>query len=357
MAERPAGRLRQETGHALITALIATALLLPLGAFAVLQARLDFLVQHYTRAASETFVVAESGLEHALADLARDPRFDRLLAGPDRRAGTPDDGEYPFAAPPPAFFPAAPFRYDVRVAAQAADRIEIVSRGYGQLASVRGVAAAVVRSALPYLPGAIASDAAVVDLLFGAGWRIEGVAGLPAVAVGSAEAADRLSAQLDADQWARLAGPGGAPAIGVAAIPAFDALLGAATRRSDMRAIGADVGGALGDGLFLAAGGTRLRDVSGSGVLVVDGPLEIDGTFAFEGLIATSAGVAVDPAASVAITGSLVQGPRGGALLLRGNGRLIYDERVATRLATSYPGLLPSRARVTGWRELADENG
>src|SRR5512139_249660 len=94
---RPTAR---EDGHALLTALVATALLLPLGAFAVLQARLDFLVQHYTRAASEAFAVAESGLEHARADLARDPRFERLLAGPDRRAGTADDGEYPFAQPP-----------------------------------------------------------------------------------------------------------------------------------------------------------------------------------------------------------------------------------------------------------------
>ena len=345
MAERQHTHRNRENGHALITALIATALLLPLGTFAVLQARLDFLVQHHTRAASETFAVAESGLEHALADLTRDPRFDRLLAGPDRRTGTPDDGEYPFAAAPPTFFPAAPFHYDVRVAMQAADRVEVVARGYGQLVSIRGVAAAVQRSALPYLPGALASDAPVVDLLLGADWHLDG-AGLPAVAVGSTEAADRLRSQL-----------AGAADIGVAAIPAFDALLGAASRRADARLIGGDVGGALGEGLFLASGATRLRDVTGSGILLVDGPLEIDGSLAFEGLIATSSGVAVDPDASVGITGALLQGPRGGALLLRGSGRLAYDERVAARLATVYPGLLPSRAKITGWRELPDENG
>jgi len=61
--------------------------------------------------------------------------------------------------------------------------------------------------------------------------------------------------------------------------------------------------------------------------------------------------------ASVGITGALLQGTRGGALLLRGSGRLAYDERVAARLATVYPGLLPSRAKITGWRELPDENG
>ena len=69
--------LHAQSGHALLTTMIAAACLLPLGAFAAMQARLDFLVQHYTRTALETFVVAESGLEHALADLALDPRFDR----------------------------------------------------------------------------------------------------------------------------------------------------------------------------------------------------------------------------------------------------------------------------------------
>jgi hypothetical protein len=67
--------------------------------------------------------------------------------------------------------------------------------------------------------------------------------------------------------------------------------------------------------------------------------------------------VAVDPGASVDITGSLLQGSRGGPLLLHGRGRLTYDDGVAARLATIYPGLLPSRAKLTGWRELADESG
>ena len=350
-------RWREERGHALITALLATAVLLPLGAFAVMQARLDFLVQHYTRAASETFAVAESGLEHARADLARDPRFERLLAGPDRRAGTADDGEYPFAQPPPAFFPAAPFRYDVRVAPQAADRVEIVARGYGPLGTVRGVAAAVQRVALPYLPGALASGAPVVDLLLGADWRIDGAADAPALAVASTDAAEQVAAGLDADERARLNGPGGPPSLGVAAIPDLDALLAVAASRPETRALAGDVAGALGDGLFVAARGLRLRDVTGSGILLVDGPLDIDGTFAFTGLVAAAGGVAVGPTAAVDLSGCLLQGARGGALLLRGRGRLAFDQGIAAALAAAYPGLLPSRARVTGWRELADANG
>jgi hypothetical protein len=355
MAERD--RLGAEGGQALVTALIATALLLPLGAFAVMQARLDFVLQHHTRVASETFAVAESGLEHARADLARDPRFERLLAGPDRRAGTADDGEYPFAQPPPAFFPAAPFRYDVRVAPLGADHVEIVSRGSGPLGAVRGVAAAVQRIAVPYLPGALAAVDPAVDLLLGADWRIDGGADVPAVAVASGEAAERLAAGLDADGRSQLNGPGGPPSLGVAAIPDVEALLAAAAARPEARALGGEASGAIGDGLFLAADGVRLRDLTGGGMLLVDGSLEIDGAFAFTGLVAASGGIAVAPTATVDLTGCLLQGARGGPLLLHGRGRLAYDELVAGALAAAYPGLLPSRARVTGWRELADANG
>lgn len=355
-------RLGQE-GHALLTALIATALLLPLGAFAVMQARLDFLIAHHTRAASETFAVAEAGLDHALADLARAPRFERLLAGPDRRAGTGDDGEYPFAQPPPAWFPAAPFRYEVRVAARAADRVEIESRGYGPLGALRGVAAAVERSPLPYLPAALASEGEPLDLLFGAGWRIDGAAGVdgapdvPALAVASGAVAEQLAGQLTAGEAARLRGPGGTPSLGVAPLPDVAALLAAAARRADAQAVPADAGGALGDGLFLAGAGLRLRDASGSGILLVDGPLTIDGPLSFDGIIAATGGIAVDEGATVTLRGVLLQGRPGGPLLLRGDGHLSYDQRIVDRLAARYAGLLPNRARVTGWRELPDAAG
>lgn len=347
-------RRRGERGQALLTALIATALLLPLGAFAVMQARLDFLVQHHTRAASETLAVAESGLEHARADLARDPRFERLLAGPDRRAGTADDGVYPFAQPPPAVFPAAPFHYDVRVAPVTADRVEVVARGWGPLGTVRAVAVAVERAPQPCLPAALASGAAVVDLLLGADWRIAGAGDVPALAVADAATAERLSAALDADARRHLVGPGGPPSLGVAAIPDVDALLAAAARHADARTLPGDAGGALGDGLFLAPAGLRLRDVRGSGILLVDGPLEIDGAFAFTGLVAATGAVSTTATAAVDIAGALLQSPRSGSLLLRGSGRLAYDERVVGALGSAWAGLLPSRARVTGWRELPE---
>lgn len=353
----------QERGHALLGALIATALLLPLGGFAVMQARLDFLVQHHTRAAAEALAIAEAGLEHALADLVRDPRFERLTLGPDGQAGTGDDGAYPFVLAPPAWFPAAPARYEVRVATLAADRVEIVSRGYGALGSARGVAAAVLRGAVPYLPGAVATAATTPDLLLGAGLHLAGAAGdgahpdVPALAAGSGEVVEQLGRRLTAAEQRRITGPGGPPSIGVAAIPDLAPLFERARGRRDVQMLAGVTSGALGDGVFIATGALRASDLSGSGVLLVDGPLELTGTLAFEGLIAVRGDVRADADGAITLVGALLQGPPGEALLLRSAGRIAYDQRVAERLAEAFPGLLPVRARVTGWRELPDAQG
>jgi hypothetical protein len=102
---RAARRLAAHDGHALLTTMMAAASSVPLAAFTAMQARLDWMVQNHTRIALQTFTVADSGLEHALADIEADPRFDRLLDGPDRQAGTGDDGEYPFLQPPPRVLP------------------------------------------------------------------------------------------------------------------------------------------------------------------------------------------------------------------------------------------------------------
>ncbi|MDX2166980.1 MAG: hypothetical protein SF182_07955, partial [Deltaproteobacteria bacterium] len=146
-------------------------MLLPLGAFAVMQARLDALIAQRTRLAAVTLAVAESGLEHALADLTADPRFVRLTLGPDGRAGTADDGEYPFALAPGSW-PAAPYRYEVRVVTGSADRAEIVSRGFGPFGALRGVAASVQRGSTPQLAAALAAEAPRLAVRLDDGWRL-----------------------------------------------------------------------------------------------------------------------------------------------------------------------------------------
>jgi len=355
-------RLRTQSGQALLITMLAAACLLPLGAFAAMQARLDYLIQHHTRTALETYVIAESGLEHALADFAADARFERLLAGPDRQAGTGDDGEYPFAEPPPAFFPHEPFRYEVRVAAQSADDLEIRARGYGPFGATRMVVATVRRSALPYLPGAVSLALPEVDVALGADFRVNGVEaspgdpGLPALALDGAAAAGALAARLPAGAAAQLVGRGGSPSIAGAALPSAEALADVAGRRAEAHGLGADVSGALGEGLFVSPTSLRLVDASGSGILIVNGALELSGTSSFAGLIVALGDVRLDPTGSAAIDGGLMMGRSGRVLALRGGGHIAYDARVIAQIDAMFAGLLPRAARVTGWRERAEES-
>ena len=349
-----------QRGQALISALLTTAVLLPLGAFAVMQARLDAQLAQRTRTAAETLAVAESGLEHALAELGRDPRYERLLLGADGRAGTSDDGEFPFATPPPAAFPAAPFRYEVRVAAIDAEHLELTARGVGPFGAVRAVAAALRRAALPYFAGAVASDAPLLELQLGDGWRLEGATSdtthpaVPALAVRGEDVAAAVLAALPAGAAARLLGPGATPSLRATAIPSGAALIEAARQRSDVRSVIGTVGGGLGDGLFLSPGALRLSDASGSGILLVDGPLELGGAVSFAGRIVVNGDVRGDAGATVAIDGGLLQGAAGRALVLRGTGMVRYDARIAAALGAAYPTLLPRPAQITGWRELAE---
>jgi hypothetical protein len=353
----PRRRRPGEHGHALITTMIAAACLVPLGAFAAMQARLDALVQHYTRAAVETFAVAESGLEHALADFTADPRFERLLAGPDRQAGTGDDGEYPFRQAPPEFFPHAPFRYQVRVAARPPDAIEIHARGSGPMNATRVVVATVRRSAVPFVPGALALAARDGELSLGTGFAISGVEagpddpGLPAVAVDGADAAAALAARLPSDAAARLVGRGGSPSIAGTSLPSAAALAAAAANRAGAQVLNGEAHGALGDGLFVSPTALRLSDVSGSGVLVALGALDLGGTTTFSGLIIALGDVRADLGSNATIAGAVMVGAAGAVVSLRGNGGIGYDARVIAGIDAAFPGLLPRQARVTGWRE------
>jgi len=353
MDERAEGtarrRLRTDRGYALISVLLTTAVLLPLGAFAVMQARLDALVAQRTRLAATTLAVAESGLEHALADLSHDPRFDRLPAG--------DGGEFPFRDAPPEAFPAPPFRYQVRVVAAGADGAEIVAHGRGPFGAVRAVAASVRRGSVPHLAGALVAEAPALALRLGDGWQVDGAAAdtthadVPALA---ARDAAGVRAALPNTAAARLRGPGGAPSIGGEVSPVVAALLAGARSRHDAVPLDGVAGGALGDGLFVAAGALRLRDARGGGILVVDGSLTLSGRVDFTGLIVASGDLRAEAGAGVAIDGGLLLGPGATLVDLAGSGALRYDARVLSRLAAAYPDLLPLPARVTGWRELAD---
>lgn len=355
---RPA-RSRSQAGSVLVTTMIAAVALSMLGAFAAMQARLDFLLLHHARTALETFVAAESGLDHALADLAADPAYERLLAGPDRRAGTADDHEYPFVLPPPVFFPHAPYRYEVRVSPSGPEAFEITARGIGPASASRAVVAAVARTSEPYLPAAMSLAAPRATLSLGSEFFITGTeaaagsSGLPAVAVDGFDAAAALAAGLPPDAAARLIGAGKIPSVAPAAVPAAEAVL-AAAKHAGARELAGTAGGDLGNGLFLSRSSLRLVDATASGILVVDGSVEFGGASTFSGVIVALGDIRVDWGSEAVLNGAVVVGRNGTVMALRGRGQIAYDHRTVERVAAAFPGLLPHRVRVTGWREQRD---
>jgi hypothetical protein len=337
--------------------MIVSSVLLAIGAFAVMQARLDLLVQHHTRAAVEVFYVAEAGLEHALADLASDPRFERLLSGADGIPGTPDDGAYPFRNGPPGFFPRAPFRYDVRVEPVDANAAEIVSRGVGSGPTTRIVTAPVLRSTEPYLPAAAAGFPIDLEMLLGDEFSLlgsePGAPGddVPALAVADDGVRDRILSELPETAKQRIIGPGGTPSV---AGRQFVDLIELAARIEQMP--GAQIlpdspAGNLGSGIMVSRGSLLLGSASGSGLLLVQGNLVVGDQLDFSGLVAVMGDVRFERSSSVHIDGGFLQGRPGSQMTLLGAGHIKYDRNAIDTLDAMVPGLLPRSTVVAGWRE------
>jgi hypothetical protein len=57
----------------------------------------------------------------------------------------------------------------------------------------------------------------------------------------------------------------------------------------------------------------------------------------------------------VAIDGAVLVGRMGSATSLRSAGHIAYDPLVIARVDAALPGLLPRRARISGWREQPDD--
>lgn len=347
-----------ETGNALISTLMITASLLPLGAFALMQARMDLLLQHHARDATEAFYVAESGLEHALADLARDPLFNRLLAGPDGIAGTADDHAFPFHAAPPPFFPSAPSRYEIEVQARSPGMVDVIARGFGSGTAGHALGVAVDQSAAAYAPGAIYSGADRVTLVLSADTGVSGLdrSGqddpLPAIAVRNDVTADALRDGLDAGAAARLRGVGDTPSIAVTTFPEIETLAAAFASDSGTRTIGPAVEGSLGSGVAVCAGSLAIGSADGSGVLIIHGDLLVSGQFDFSGLLLVLGDVTFDRGSEVHLSGGLMQGPGSRRLHFLGSGLVSSDSQVLAQVDREFPGRLPRRASVAGWREL-----
>lgn len=347
----------RQTGSALITTMIVSSALLVIGAFAVMQARLDLLVQRHTRAAVEMFYVAEAGLEHALADLASDPRFERLLVGRDGIEGTPDDGAYPFRNGPPSFFPRAPFRYEVRVESVDENTAEIVSQGIGAGPATRSVSAPILRSTEPHLPAAASAFALDLEMLLSDEFSLlgsePGAPGeeVPALAVVDNAVRDGILSELPETAKARIVGPRGAPSVAARQFVDLAELADRIEQLPEAVLLPDGATGDLGAGVLVSRGSLLVGTASGSGLLLVQGDLVVGEQLDFSGLVAVMGDVSFERSSSIQIDGSLLQGAPGKQLKLLGTGHIKYDREAIQALDGAVPGLLPRGALVAGWRE------
>ena len=360
-------------GTALVAALGVAIMLLPVGAFVMLQAHTDMAIERNLRHALETFYAAEAGLEHAVAEIPPGVSFDDLLVGPDQVAGTGDDGRFPFRTAPGPFFPQPPLRYEVEVMRVRPDLLRVVSRGGGVNDSASTLEALVARSPAAFTPAAVYLETdprrvVVGDDFWLSGWdhRLEGgvpqrigsAAELPALTSPDADGVRVLRERL-AVVGDHVAGTGTAPSISAASRLGLDAYVTRmATDPAAVRpTLTADGSGCLGTPdqpqLTVLDGDVQLSGrLTGAGVLVIRGGLHVTGTLEFAGLMVVAGVVVFDPAGAVTVTGALWRAASlDDRTELQGRGAIRYGSEALAAFDRLQPGRLPHAATVVGWQE------
>lgn len=330
LASRRARRAaRRQRGAALAAVLLAMALLLPLGALALLQARAGALTQQSLRGDVEALHAADGALACALAALP--PLADAALLGfgPDGGAGTADDGVLPFAAPCPAS--------EARIRAEGGGRWVLSSSGRGTRGATRTLELRLRRSALPFTAAAVA-HAPGTSPAIAAECRADGGDHRRLDAVGS---------------------PTGtaAPVAAIAAAEGATALAAAVRARHERVSLEphalageAVLGTSAAPQLTIVAGDLDVADeIAGSGVLVIDGLLRLRGGLRFDGLLAARDGIIAEPGAVLDARGAVWSG--NGPLELRAQGAVVYCAECLASADAAFPGLLPHAFEPAGWRE------
>jgi hypothetical protein len=124
-------KLDERRGAALVSVMVLAAVLVPIGAWVALQARIDGALARNLRADLHAFYVADAGMSHALSVVSRAPSAAVALAGPDGLAGTTDDGGILGVPADHVTFPKAPYGYAVGAQAAGTDGIRLQSVGLG----------------------------------------------------------------------------------------------------------------------------------------------------------------------------------------------------------------------------------
>jgi hypothetical protein len=336
-------RASRSSGVALPAALIVVAVAAAVSAALATLAREELVVARGRETAARALAAADGCAAAVVADLPAGWEFDTLIAGADGVSGTPDDGER--AAPPgctarlrAAPGPLRPPRAVLDVEATA---------GSGR----RAIEAIVARTGAPGIPALIwLADAASLRTPAGTLALDATDAALPGAQALPPLAAPADPASLDAwlaTQGARVTvSPAGVGSLRGPPPPV-------AELAARMRAAGAASAGTLVPAgapplaLTLVAGDLTVPSIAlGHGLLLVDGLLDIAGTFEFNGVVVASAGIRVAAGARLDVAGSIWLGS-GASLLVDG------DARVAARLDAleAADGLLPLPRRAS----LADQ--
>lgn len=326
----PTCRTRDEAGAAVVATLLAASLLALIGTLASQQAVISFLVGHRMREGAEAMVAAETGLAVALADLARQPSFERL----SRAAG----GPFPFGTGAAPLQPLPPsFAVDVFVRERASTVVDVVARSAGRNRARRVVVATLERGDQPYLPAALYLAAESPSLSLGGILEIGG-GDLAAIATPTAADAEAL-------QQALLAG--GAAVDGLVTAAPWDDLDDVVQRVRELAAPLPEPTA----GVWLSQGSFDVSEATGAGIWLIDGDLGVDTALAFEGLLIVLGDIEFTEGSAVTIRGALVQAQPGRSLIGRGHTVIEHDAAVLAALDAAHPTVLGRRARLIGWRE------
>ena len=365
-----------QRGTALVAVLVLMMILLPLGAYVVVQCRSDLMIERNLRSEIEAFYVAEAGLEHAMAEIPPGRSFEEVLTGPDHILGTADDGLFPFHEGWPNDFPYSPFRYEVRVASVDSNAVRITSRGAGRDGATKVIEAVVRRAPLAFTPAALYTEGGISGIDLGSGdFLLSGLdhltddpasaptgpaAPTPALASPQADAELALRRPLPDDLARRLLGAGGPPSIATTLPLGVQNYASRFVRRADcvtIPAIRADESATLGapeaPQISVVDGDADIAGrLTGNGALVIRGTLHVSGRVDFTGIVIALGGVVFDASSNVSIHGALWRAASEDERLeLRGAGAVMYSSEALGALDTAFPDLLPHAAVVAGWQE------
>ena len=334
---------------ALPAALAALVVSAALSAAVAELARIEVILAGKRRTAAVALAACDACVAEVLAALPAGWDFAPLIAGPDGRIGTGDDGALATpagctgsagAAPGPADPPRALLRLEARAAGgrRALDALVGRDRAPGVPALFwLGAPPGASVSGTVTLDGADADDASAPD------WA----------ALAAPDTPDALDRWL-ADEGARIVSSARTRAALDSPPPPVAALAGRVRAAGPRGAEALVAGDAPPPSLALVPGDLVVSDaLHGAGLLFVDGLLDIRGALDFTGLVVAAGGVRVAGAGRLAIAGALwVDAPGAGGPLLDVAGSLALRQQHAAMATADGLLPLPRRPVLLGVRDL-----